>query len=66
MKKTILICTVMVALAAMTLSCTKIRTKIADWLSEGVKEDFYIGSLYPELDDSPCCGIRKEGIFSAK
>ena len=63
MKKTILICTAMVALAAMTLSCTKIRTKIADWLSEGVKEDFHIGSLYPELDDSPCCGIRKEGIF---
>lgn len=63
MKKTLLISIAVISLAAMTLSCTKIRTKIADWLSESVKEDFHIGSLYPELDDSPCCGIRKEGIF---
>ncbi len=63
MKKTLLISIAVISLAAMTLSCTKIRTTIADWLTEGVKEDVAIGSLYPDLDDPTCCGIRADGIL---
>lgn len=54
-----------VALMFVNSSCTRIRHKIVDTLTDcEVETAYHIGSLYPELNNVSCSGIRREGFLS--
>ncbi|MBR4840300.1 MAG: hypothetical protein IK005_07480 [Paludibacteraceae bacterium] len=53
-----------IALMLVNSSCTRIKNKITNIFADsGAEADIHIGSLYPELNNVSCLGMKQDGLF---
>lgn len=59
MKKTLMVCTAILAL----ISCTRIKNKIESVITNSEVTECNIGSLYPDLDGKDCIGVKTDQML---